>query len=390
VLPEELEQFVCAPVVDGELLPEHPLKLIAEGSAKHLRLIIGSNREALSYVPDVYEGGRAFESVNDPRTYDVGLPPFTMHGVKLRAASESEIMAMLDVDGDGILSDQEIKEAKRGRVGKNPSKAAGYARKFNAERAEQMRHEMRFELRGMQGVLSDAAWETMITDVLKAYKRQMANETEQEIWNLIKSDMLMAQVYMVATRWARHNSHVWCYRFDGCEQKLAYHGWDVAPTFGNPMLDMFPGWTTKMFEAGVDVDDSGFTAHYEPSRADMFNKLHEDIRSCWTEFVGAADRLGGMPGNPGWTPFANLGDPHMRFNFPESQESSTTEEQMSRAMRARRAKRIKEKAKYGKFLEAELSSDEEFKEMVIETTGIEEMTTLMEDRCSAMIGAVAW
>ena len=63
---------------------------------------------------------------------------------------------------------------------------------------------------------------------------------------------------------------------------------------------------------------------------------------------------------------------------------------MSRAMRARRAKRIKEKAKYGKFLEAELSSDEEFKEMVIETTGIEEMTTLMEDRCSAMIGAVAW
>jgi hypothetical protein len=30
-----------------------------------------------------------------------------------------------------------------------------------------------------------------------------------------------------------------------------------------------------MFEAGVDVDDSGYTACYEPTRSEMFASLHE-------------------------------------------------------------------------------------------------------------------
>ena len=71
------------------------------------------------------------------------------------------------------------------------------------------------------------------------------------------------------------------------------------------------------FQAGVDVDDSGFTAYYEPTREAMFNCLHESIRGAFTEFAGAADRLGGEEGNPGWAPFRVMGDQHMRFHYPE-------------------------------------------------------------------------
>ena len=41
----------------------------------YLKPCVSCHTQALAYVPDVYEGGRAFESVNDPTTYDVGLPP---------------------------------------------------------------------------------------------------------------------------------------------------------------------------------------------------------------------------------------------------------------------------------------------------------------------------
>jgi len=36
------------------------------------------------------QGGNTFESVNDPRSYEFGFPPFLMHGVGLWAASEEE------------------------------------------------------------------------------------------------------------------------------------------------------------------------------------------------------------------------------------------------------------------------------------------------------------
>jgi len=341
-------------------------------------------------VPDVYEGGRAFESVNEPTTNEVGQPPFTMTGHKLHADSEADVLGVLDIDGDGILSARELSEARRGRNDKNPGKAAQHAKLFERDRAEQCKKEFAFELRSLQGGLSEAEWAEKLDDVHGTYLRNMAGETMQDIWNICKSDMLRTQVFMVAERWAKHNDKVWCYRFDGYDKKMGFHGWDVAPTFGNPMVDMFNGWTTKMFEAGVDVDDSGYVAYYEPSRRDMFDSLHEDIRGCWTEFVGAADRLGGEAGDPGWKPFARLGDNHMIFNYPTSEEESTTEGNMTRAMRARREKMKKAKAKFGKFLEGEMSSDEEFKEPEKEVTGIEKMVELIDTQSRKMIDSVAW
>ena len=49
------------------------------------------------------------------------------------------------------------------------------------------------------------------------------------------------------------------------------------------------------------------------------------MRGAFTEFAGAADRLGGEEGNPGWGSFRQLGDPHYRFEYPKSDEHSTTE-----------------------------------------------------------------
>ena len=52
---------------------------------------------------------------------------------------------------------------------------------------------------------------------------------------------------------------------------------------------------------------------------------------------------------------------------------------ISKAAKARRSKLIKEKAKFGKFLEEQMSSDEEFQEPPKEEAGIEALVTLMDN-----------
>lgn len=51
---------------------------------------------------------------------------------------------------------------------------------------------------------------------------------------------------------------------------------------------------------------------------------------------------------------------------------------ISKAAKARRTKLMKEKAKFGKFLEEQMSSDEEFQEPPHEEAGIEHMVRLMD------------
>ena len=95
---------------------------------------------------------------------------------------------------------------------------------------------------------SPADWTEALKAMVKQYKVQYSGEEAQELWNIIKSDCLMAQTYMVAERWARHTPHVWCYRYDGMDHKMAYHGWEVAPLFGNSCAGLSEAWTREMFE----------------------------------------------------------------------------------------------------------------------------------------------
>lgn len=122
VAPLVFEAFQCCPVVDGEFLVAHPLTLLEQGAASHIRVILGANRESLAFVPDVYQGGNTFESVNDPRSYEFGLPPFLMHGLGLWAESEEEAKKLLDVDGDGILTHKELVDGLYGRLHGDPKK----------------------------------------------------------------------------------------------------------------------------------------------------------------------------------------------------------------------------------------------------------------------------
>jgi hypothetical protein len=100
------------------------------------------------------------------------------------------------------------------------------------------------------------------------------------------------------------------------------------------------------------------------------------VGGAFTEFAGAADRLGGEDGNPGWAPFRRLGDAHMRFHYPASEVTSSTEV-VPKAVKARRAKLMKDKAKFGKSLEG-LSSDDEFVEPEKEVAGVELLVRLLD------------
>jgi len=378
--------FACLPVIDGDLIPEHPLRLLEQGAAAHLKMLLGSNKESMAHIADVYEGGRAFESLNDPRDYEVGLPPFVMLGHKLFAPSEAGLIKFLDVDGDGDISLKELHAARRGK-GKDRN-AAEYAVRFNQERADQMRAELHAELKALQGDIPADLWAAELEGIIGAYGRHAEGMREQEIYNMIKSDLMAAQVFMVAQRQACH-APVWCYRFDGFEGCMSFHGWDVAPLFGNPMTGHCAGWTKSLFEARVDTDDSGMTGCHEPSRKMMFDALHRDMSNAVLSLAGVPGcgievALGGTAGTPGWQPFTQLGDVAMCFTYPEAQLLTTTAEEGNIATRARQEKLRKQKAKFGKFIMDEMSSDEEFQEPPPRTlAGIEALTILLDRQCAA-------
>ena len=63
--------------------------------------------------------------------------------------------------------------------------------------------------------------------------------TPQHIWNRLCSDMSFNSITVsVAARQAKHNgNNTYAYRYDGFKNKNAFHGWEVALTFGNGQVN---------------------------------------------------------------------------------------------------------------------------------------------------------
>lgn len=174
-----------SPMVDDELLPAHAFDLIANGSAKHLDIIVGSNREENGFLAD-----RSDPEISGNFTY--GSKVNTMNDIVRRC---------------------EFSFRPLGRLQKN----------YNGKTPKQVAEELVETYKIAEENTSGAA----------------KQGTPQHIWNRLCSDMSFnSTTVSVAARQAKHNgNNTYAYRYDGFKNKNAFHGWEVALTFGNGQVN---------------------------------------------------------------------------------------------------------------------------------------------------------
>jgi len=205
------------PVVDGELLPRHPLDLIDSGTASHIDILVGSNREETAFR----------ENPEDPHV----TAPMTF-GARVDSIEDAVDRAHWFFMGWGRLG--EIGGARR-----------------NAE-------ELVHAYADAEGGSSGAAPEG----------------TVQHAWNRLASDMAFnASTVMVASRQARHSqkrgARTFAYRFDGFGNRNAFHGWELGLIFGtlvnenNPATVEFADTMRSAFAAFIETGDPGWPAWSE-------------------------------------------------------------------------------------------------------------------------------
>jgi len=163
------------PACDGELLPGHPLDLIAEGKASHISLIVGSNREETGFR-------------TNPRDPHVTAP--LTFGARVDSEDDAIKRAHWFFMGWGKLGTRTRRTAEE--------LVAAYA--------------------AAEGEAGGAAPAGSI----------------QHVWNRLASDMAFnASTVMVAARQARHRpDETFAYRFDGFGNRNAFHGWELGLVFG--------------------------------------------------------------------------------------------------------------------------------------------------------------
>jgi len=166
-----------SPCVDGELLPAHPLDLIAQGSASHIDLMVGSNREENGFRAD-----KADPEISAALTY----------GAKVNTWEDVEKRAAWFFMGYGPLKS----------VGGGEEMAAGLVESYRLSEAE-----------------GSGAGE---------------RGSPQHVWNRLASDMSFnASTVMLVSRQTKHNPDTtYAYRFDGFNQRNAFHGWELGLFFG--------------------------------------------------------------------------------------------------------------------------------------------------------------
>ena len=166
-----------SPCVDGELLPAHPLDLIAQGSAAHIDLMVGSNREENGFRADKRD-----PEVSAALTY--GSKVESWEDVERRAAWFFMGYGPLKSGGGGEASASQLVEAYR--LSEGEGSGAG-------ERG-----------------------------------------SPQHVWNRLASDMSFnASTVMLVSRQSKHRPDTtYAYRFDGFNQRNAFHGWELGLFFG--------------------------------------------------------------------------------------------------------------------------------------------------------------
>jgi para-nitrobenzyl esterase len=220
------------PVVDGELLPGHPLDLIADGGAAHISILVGSNREETGFRVNPADA-----EITAPLTYGAKVDSlddaarrahwFFMGWGRLeplgggRAVAENLVNAYYDAEADG----------------------SGAAEKGSP----------------------------------------------QHVWNRLASDLAFnASTVMVAARQAMHRDDTYTYRFDGFNNRNAFHGWELGLKFGT-----------------------------------ILNKSNEEVvrfarsmRSAIADFVKTGDPNGAenVPAWPAWSIDDGLNGPVMHFD----------------------------------------------------------------------------
>ena len=159
----------------------------------------------------------------------------------------------------------------------------------------ELKRELRWELQDVAP--AGEATEQAIEQIISAFQRQMPGSSAQQLWNIIKSDMAFpVSAIMCADRCAAHTDRVWLYRFDGYGSEMAYHAWDIAPVFGNPL-----------------------TAVMTAEKQARFDQLHADMSGAWLAFARGE--------SPGWDAFEGVGGAEMRFDCPESRAVMTDGEE---------------------------------------------------------------
>ena len=166
-----------SPCVDGELLPAHPLDLIAQGTAAHIDLMVGSNREENGFRADK----------TDPE-----ISAALTYGAKVNTWEDVE------------------KRAAWFFMGYGPLKSAG-------------------------------GGEEVAKGLVESYRLSEADGSgagelgsPQHVWNRLASDMSFnASTVMLVSRQAKHKPNTtFAYRFDGFNQRNAFHGWELGLFFG--------------------------------------------------------------------------------------------------------------------------------------------------------------
>ena len=214
------------PAVDGELLPVHPLDAIANGDAAHITLLVGSNREETAFR----------ENPADPETTAA-----LTYGARVGSVEDAVRRAHWFFMGWGGL------ESLGG-----PERVA----------------------EGLVHAYADAE---------QNGSGAASRGSVQHVWNRLASDLSFnASTVMVAARQARRNPvGVFSYRFDGFNNRNAFHGWELGLVFGT-MLN----------------EDNPETVRF----ADV-------MRDAFTEFMKT-----GSPGWPAWSSADGLNGPVMRFD----------------------------------------------------------------------------
>ena len=166
-----------SPCVDGKLLSDHPLDLIANGSASHIDLMVGSNREETGFRAD-----KSDPEVSAALTY----------GSKVDCWEDVENRTAWFFMGCGALN----------------------------------------KLGGGQKVAKDLV--SAYRESESASSGAAAQGTPQHIWNRLASDMSFnASTVMLVSRQAKHKpSTTFAYRFEGFNKRNAFHGWELGLFFG--------------------------------------------------------------------------------------------------------------------------------------------------------------
>ena len=223
-----------SPCVDGELLPGHPLDLIASGGASHIDLMVGSNREENGFRAD-----KSDPEVSAALTY--GARVNSWEDVEARAAWFFMGYGPLKSMGGG----QEVAKALVAAYRESESGGSGAAE---------------------QG-------------------------TPQHVWNRLASDMSFnASTVMLVSRQTNHNPNTtYAYRFDGFNQRNAFHGWELGLLFGTL-----------------------YNAADEQARA-----LADSMRRYFTNYMKAGDP-NESDLSPQWSPWDQSGSPESTMYFDRS------------------------------------------------------------------------